>query len=301
MNESTFRFGRDNSLVGTLSTPSAAHRADVAFVLPNAGVIHRVGPHRINVKLARHLARAGLVCLRFDISGVGDSERAGVSHTTHEAQAVDDLRDAMDAIGERVDVCRFVIAGICSGAEHGLAAAVADARVVGLVMVDGYAYPTAKTRWYRYARRLRHGPVATIGGWIRRRAHAIVERLRSDTTVRSIGRSRAVSRNPALQSYAKMLQQLVDRDVQILMIHSGSFLRRYSYAGQFGDAFSGHPFVAKISCEFAPDMDHTITSLASQAALLRLISDWARVTIRPHNEVQSAQPRSRYAASPINS
>ena len=301
MNESTFRFGHDDSLVGTLTSPVETRVGDVAFVLPNAGVIHRVGPHRINVKLARHLADAGYVCLRFDISGVGDSERARVSRATHEAQATDDLHNAMNAVGERTGVCRFVIAGICSGAEHGLAAAIADARVVGLVMIDGYAYPTAKTRWYRYARRLQHGPAATIWGWTKRRAHAIVERLRSDEIARSIARSRAGSRNPPLESYARMLQQLVDRDVRILMIHSGSFLRRYSYAAQFNEAFRGRPFVAKIRCEFAPDMDHTITSLTSQATLLESISDWARATLHQHVEIQSAQPRSRYAASPINS
>jgi hypothetical protein len=40
----------------------------------NMGANHRIGPRRINVKLARVLAARGVSSLRFDLGGVGDSE-----------------------------------------------------------------------------------------------------------------------------------------------------------------------------------------------------------------------------------
>jgi len=265
--ESTFVFGSERNLVGTLTMPDGGAPHPIAFILPNAGVIHRIGPHRINVKLARHLAARGYACLRFDTSGLGDSARARAD-AAYEVRVVEDLQSALDAVTEVRGVRCCAIVGICSGAENGFAAALADQRIVGLVMIDGYAYPTAKTRWHRYARRLRDGPVATVTGWIKRRLQTVLDaNASSDVTI--------TTHAPAPVAFARMVQQLIDRDVAILTVHTGSFLRRYSYASQFREAFAEYPFVSKVRCEFIPEIDHTITSLSGQARVLQLVSQWA--------------------------
>ena len=63
--EMVVRFGDAESLVGIVTLPSAPTNS-TAVVLLNAGVIHRVGPHRMNVQLARRLAARGFTALRFD-------------------------------------------------------------------------------------------------------------------------------------------------------------------------------------------------------------------------------------------
>jgi alpha/beta superfamily hydrolase len=67
-------FGRTRSLVGIITDPPEAERDPQrpAIVCLNAGIIHRVGPHRLYVKMARTLAAMGFVVLRFDFSGIGD-------------------------------------------------------------------------------------------------------------------------------------------------------------------------------------------------------------------------------------
>ena len=65
-----------------------------------------------------------------------------------------DIVAAMDDVSARTGVRRFVIAGICSGANNGLNAALQDERVAGLVMIDGHAYPNWRTFVLYYAGRL---------------------------------------------------------------------------------------------------------------------------------------------------
>ena len=73
-----------------------------------------------------------------------------------------------------------------------------------------------------------------------------------------------------------MMQALVDRGVDICVVYSGSFLDRYSYAEQYRDSFGGHRFVDAVRCDFAPQIDHTVISLAAQRELIATLCEWAR-------------------------
>lgn len=76
MREETCVFGSANPLVGIITHPEI----DVGLptvILLNAGLIHRIGPNRVYVRLARHLAGLGFQVLRFDLSGIGDSPKNG--------------------------------------------------------------------------------------------------------------------------------------------------------------------------------------------------------------------------------
>jgi len=65
-------FGTPPRLFGIVSAP-AAQKSGKAIILLNAGAVHHIGPNRLYVPLARHLARSGHVVLRMDIAGIGDS------------------------------------------------------------------------------------------------------------------------------------------------------------------------------------------------------------------------------------
>ena len=278
MTELPVIFGSGGRLVGTLTLPAENTSKKVALLLCNAGVIHRIGPHRINVKLARSVAAQGVAVFRFDLSGQGDSG-ASTQSASFEDQAVLDIRAAMDCVQRTTGVKAFAMAGICSGAHHSLAAALLDPRLVALWMLDGYTYSTRTTTLVRIQWQLRHRPVATLIGWAMRPASMLSRRM-----ARSIlaAQDDAASLNdgshptPPKQAFAGMIQALVDRGVKLRLAYSGNQIWRYNYPDQFRDAFAGHGFINKLRCDYLPEVDHTVTSLNAQRQVTASITDWIR-------------------------
>lgn len=130
-------------LVGVLTHPSAPAGPQLpAVILSNVGANHRVGTHRLYVTLARTLAAQGFCVLRFDKAGIGYSKPTpqGQEHDVHGACGADDIRAAMQFLQESHGQRRMVLAGLCSGAYLSYLAALADARVAGLVLMNQQTY-----------------------------------------------------------------------------------------------------------------------------------------------------------------
>jgi dienelactone hydrolase len=108
-----------------------------AIVLVNAGCVSRMGPHRQYVPLARQWAGLGFPVLRLDLSGIGDSPAAAGAeeNLTYPPGARADLQRALGWLEGRTGVGRFVLVGLCSGADLAFAAA-EDPRVAGVVMLN---------------------------------------------------------------------------------------------------------------------------------------------------------------------
>jgi len=279
MIEQPVRFGPNERLVGTLTRPAGVE-TEWAIILTNAGVIHRVGPHRINVKIARHAAALGCASLRFDLSGLGDS-RPAQDGRPWEEQAVSDMRAAIDCLESTTAARRFAILGICSGADNGLAAALADPRVAALFLVDAYAYPTWKTSVVRALRVLRPSRVVRrLPGWLREKGTQVLTGVRrllrggGPNDVLDFGRY-----VPPPEIFAAQLQRLVDRGVAVYVLYSGSLHTSYNYAGQFGDVFGGERFFKEVRCDYSRDIDHTLTTLHSQRLLLEKFTGWTRALV----------------------
>jgi len=117
LREEAVLFGIETPLVGVLTFPaeSAEPNGSPGAILLNAGIISRVGPNRVYVKLARNLAALGLPVLRFDLSGIGDSP-ARRDHLPFYRSAVSETKEAMDYVTLVTGVEQFVLMGICSGA-----------------------------------------------------------------------------------------------------------------------------------------------------------------------------------------
>ncbi|KAB2882946.1 MAG: hypothetical protein F9K40_23225, partial [Kofleriaceae bacterium] len=144
--ERAMALGAEANLIGILSgpalpaaSPSRTPRPVVIFL--NAGVLHRVGPHRLHVNLARRLAARGISSLRLDLSGIGDS-RSVPGSLSFRQSAVADTRAAMDQLGAELGARRFILFGLCSGADNALATAEVDPRVTGIIVLDPPAYVT---------------------------------------------------------------------------------------------------------------------------------------------------------------
>jgi dienelactone hydrolase len=271
MSERSIVFG--NGLVGTVSIPDG-YRGRVGLVLLNAGVVHRVGPHRINVRLARRLAAEGVASIRFDLAGQGDSARAAGEHS-YQAQAVLDIRAAMDALGTEAGIDQFAIFGFCSGAHHGYPTALADTRVAGLMIYDAFLYATRRSRLNHYLIRIRqHGLFRAVWGRLQRMARAAVKRVgkAEGKTVEDVAAA-GFTTIPTLPAFAEGLRTLLARNVDVAIINSGGF-EIYNYAGQFHDAFAVYGFGERIRTQFLPDVNHTATVLAAQGDFVQRIAQW---------------------------
>ncbi len=139
--ETLVQFGGAAQLFGVVSMPAGSNRAPdgaSAVVLLNAGAVHHVGPNRVYVALARHLARLGHTVLRMDIAGIGDSEpRAGESeNVVYSRTALQDVRDGLDFMRREFRAPDVRALGLCSGAYHAFKGAAAHLPLNAAVIVN---------------------------------------------------------------------------------------------------------------------------------------------------------------------
>ncbi len=275
VHERVLRLGSEGHLVAIATDPPAPLAAPGVIFL-NAGVLHRVGPHRLHVLLARRLAAAGFAAVRMDLSGIGDSSPVP-SGMSFRASSVADVRAAMDGLGSDGTGARFVLFGLCSGADNALATAIADPRVAGLVLIDPPAYATPQARWRR--RRLSLRDPAYLLSLPRRAAQAVARRIRRDWSALAVrGETHANAapapgrQPPPLPEYRRDLLALVERGVRILAIYSGVMGDRYNAQGQF------HEFLpelrGRIELAWFPHANHTFTERAAQAELADTVMAW---------------------------
>lgn len=272
--ESVVSFGAGDRLVGTWCAP----RSDGAgtcerpvFLLFNAGVIPRIGPHRLNVKLARALVREGCASLRFDLSGHGDS-RGAADGLRFEERGIADVIAAVDAVELRRPGAPVVVFGVCSGAALGYAAAIRDPRLRGCAMLDPYMYPTLRTHLIRMRARVRADGLDAVIGWLRRRLGTGTAPAREKPAPAA---GLGLSRLPKAD-FAAGLHALLDRGTRLLVVYSGSELYSYNHAGQFDDGFRRFGLAGRVRAEFVPDLDHTVTELSAQRWLVGRLLDWVR-------------------------
>lgn len=141
--EEICRFGEDQQLFGILTRPSK-DAGQPAILLFNGGAVHHVGPNRVYVTLARHLAALGFAVLRFDLEGIGDSvmRAAGRENQPYPPHATADARAALEYLRARHGYRRFVAMGLCSGAHTAFHAGLAldDPGLEELVLINPLAF-----------------------------------------------------------------------------------------------------------------------------------------------------------------
>ncbi len=259
------------SLVGVLTkADEASDTGSPAVVFLNAGMVHRVGPHRLHVRLARELSRQGFTSLRFDLSGIGDSPARVDGASLHDA-AMHDVRDALGFLANQRLGSTFILVGLCSGADLAFRAALGDGRVVGAVLIDGFPYHTVRSRLHRRA--LRYASQIRGRTWLELlcRNGAVWRRMRraAKPAIPSVApRQRDV---PTKAEANAGLHALVRRGVRLLVLNTPD--RDYTYRRHFTDTF---PTVRsdRIRVVYFPDADHTFTLCANQDLLIRTITEW---------------------------
>ncbi len=298
MKEQVVQFGSKAGLIGVLTEPESLPPGQLppAVLFMNAGLIHRVGPNRVYVKLARSLANQGFVALRFDLSGIGDS-RARTDNLSIENRILADVTEAMDFLRQTRGIDRFLLMGHCAGAFISFGVASRDPRVAGVVMLnaeggdtewDSYDRKRKTSRYYEnyYSRGVMTNPDkwkklltgrADYASIVRNvfknilwnRVSTVLFKLQNRLT----GARRTTTR-PEIATLGAGLRTLAQRGTPTLIVYSqgstGLERARLLIGGDLRELSAS----GKVKLEILPQADHTFTLLAAQTNLVQLVSGW---------------------------
>jgi pimeloyl-ACP methyl ester carboxylesterase len=275
--EKAIRIGKSNPLMGVLTEPAAGTVSNGhGVVLLNAGLLHRVGPSRLHVQIARRLAPLGYQLLRFDFSGIGDSDvrRDGLAF---EQSAVLEVQDAMDFLATK-GARSFTLMGLCSGADAGFLSAVADTRVNALVQLDPWIYHTWKYKPYVLLNKLHNRKSWSnllTGETLRRRVlmPLLTQRQTQEGDENIVVAHYARDFPPKAQVQAQ-LHTLLERQVRMLNIFSGGMPEHVSYQGQYQDCFSELNFQNLLTEHYDGSAHHIFSAQHHQKWVLDLVSNW---------------------------
>jgi serine aminopeptidase S33 family len=278
MREKAVRFGKTKSLVGIVTEASngAGRDGGPAVIMLNSGILHHVGACRLHVKLARTLAPAGYTVMRFDHSGIGDSDARRES-LPFEKSAVLDVQEAMDYLTTTRGAREFVLMGLCSGADMSFKVALADSRIVGMMQLDAWAYRTVGYWVHNYGKRVLS--VTAWKRWLRRKIARIIGR--SDTAGAAPTRPDADAATPEYRRVfpprevvAADLRALLQRGVRFFNIFSGGQEEHYNHRGQYRASFRSVDFRDQLRVEYLPDADHLFTGLDHQQFVVGAAAEW---------------------------
>jgi hypothetical protein len=286
MRETAVNFGAAGNLSGVLVEPDAgkgiAH-APVALFW-NIGIHHRVGSYRVWVDLSRQLADAGFTSLRFDLSGMGDSEvKKGGAVTDGGEDRSADLDEAMTFVTKRTGLSTFAPMGFCSGIDQLHPLGLKDERVVAMAYIEGYSW---KTRGYyaryplRYLRatlwkdRLAHLPERKSLGALRRLFKSR-DALAVDPMSAQEAQGGLFARDyPTAEKFANDLTVLRHRGVKLFFAYFG-LETGFTHAGQFSEMTGLLPS-EDLELFFLGGADHILYRTADRALVLGQVTAWMR-------------------------
>lgn len=255
--EFAVRFG--DGLVGSLCLPDlpGTPASGCGVILLNAGLVHHAGPFRINALLSRRLAQAGFPTLRFDKPGVGDSDNAT---STDPVRRRLNLEAAFEAIKSRTSIDRFVVGGICSGADEAFRLAESDPRPAGLLLIDGFAFRTP-------------------GFWLRHVLPRLMDWRRLREGLRRSGKEKPslvdFREFPGRKEARRRMRALAQANVKCLFVFTGGAYPYFNHRQQLRQAL-GAAAMVNSTLEHWPDSDHTFYLQEHRERLIGAIESWMR-------------------------
>ncbi len=286
MREKAITLKGDAKLAAIVTTPKDVKRASTAptILILNEGILHRIGAGRMHVKVARHLADLGYICLRMDHSSIGDSSPRRGTQAFEEA-AVHEVQLAMDYMSKVYGSERFIIYGLCSGSDVAFELGVLDDRVVGLIQLDAHVYETTKSKWKK---RISHyGPrLLKLSAW----RNAISRKLGEIKAGRKASIADVLDEEGRDEWYAdpdyirvkppheyveKGLRTIIEKNVAMYVCFTdGGYYGTYNYVDQYRDAFGNLDFGDLLDVQWIEGSTHLFTALAHQEQLLSEIEAW---------------------------
>lgn len=265
-------FGEAENLFGIVNLPDGNH-APTAVIMLTAGMLHHVGSFRFHVLLARELEKAGILSLRFDLSGIGESLATGMAGDSL-ARAARETGYAIDWLSAEHDIDNVILFGLCSGADDAWHVARQDERVKGLAMIDGLGYSTKlhqKLVWMDKARKF-----SSPSYWnakIRRKhgeLHIVASGLPEGNDIREF---------PNRDTAADDLKGFITRGIHILACYTSGAKDYYNYPEQFAEMFHDVSLPATVKHCFYKHMDHVALLKEDRRELLDRFSSWIKETV----------------------
>jgi len=211
------------------------------------------------------LAAMGFIVFRFDLSGLGDSLMIK-GDVPYMERAVADIQEAMNFLSETKRKSKFVLIGLCSGADNAHPVAVLDPRVSGVVSIDGFGYRT----WGFYKRHF--GPRRVLNPW---KWKNFLQRKYYSAFSGNIERSPIYKRKfPLKEKIGIDLTHLINRGTNLLYIYSSGAYNYYNYREQFNDMFKNFEFQDKLQIVYFKKADHTFTLMETRQKLITSIINW---------------------------
>lgn len=254
-------------LNGILHPGIATVTAKTGVLIVVGGPQYRVGSHRQFVHLARNLASQGIPVMRFDVTGMGDSDG--------EKRAFDQLhKDIHSAIDTFMTLLpgldSLVLWGLCDGASAALMYAPCDQRVQCLVLLNPWLEndeAKAKTQLFDYyLKRLLSGSFWSkflSGGLdIKGSTRELGSTLKTVTTSHDVADTERAPPSGQVLYQQRMLEAFKTLQVPLCFILSGNDLTAKEFERQyFGDkqwkkaARNKEIYVKRLT-----DADHTFSS-----------------------------------------
>lgn len=128
-------FGEEENLIGIYNS-GLEQKSDTAVIFLNAGIIHRVGPNQLYSKLSDQINSLNISTFRFDFSGIGDSSFSESDFSPQESYFKSVL-EAVEYLSVYKEISRFILIGLCSGADVSLKVALHSDKITGICFING--------------------------------------------------------------------------------------------------------------------------------------------------------------------
>lgn len=269
--EKVVLFGEKRNLVGIVSEADLSQQHDKPFVLMlNAGLVHRPGPFRMNTEFSILLAEHGINSMRFDLSGIGDSDKQAMDSMLYKDRNLADVGEAIDFIKENLSVSNIIVMGLCTGADLAHRAAVHYKEISGCIMLDGYGYPTPKFYLKRY------GPILLSP----KRAFNVLRKIFARILPKNDGDSVESGADayywelPAKHDYESDMLAMHQAGKKHLYVYTSGVAEYYNYELQFEDSFKGEIFFPDVQVHLFSGSDHTYILHQQRMYLFDLMLEW---------------------------
>ena len=275
MIEEPLQFGIGGRLFAILTMPEgSSHEAAnrPVFVFLSSGLLHRIGPRRLYVRLARALAREGFSSLRVDLAGRGDSAPAG--GLGDEQATAEDFEEIASVLESRLGAERLIIGGLCSAADDALRLAPKNSRVVGMLLLDPVC---DRDRGFHvrklFGKFMRSMTPACYSRWFKRRVRALTRERR--TTMESTIDRLAIRSYPNREEMRAAFEAIRDRNGRVLSVFTSYATQYLNRSGQLERVLTVAGYQQFCTERFWPGAEHSFPLELHRQRLIEEVTTWA--------------------------